>query len=204
MKNQIWTIVLSIVFSFFIISTMAVIVSRSGLVYFVAYGKSQSSIMDESIRFDMGSDVREYLSGSSQLHYFNEQEKSHLKDVKAILDVFFHFSLFVLGLGISVFIFRRDVFYKALRNSALICIGFCTLLVLLFMIGFDKTFSAFHTIFFPQGNWQFPVGSELIAVFPLSFFFNIAMIIVSFILLTSFAILSFLKIRNYLEYEKVQ
>lgn len=190
MKNQIWTIILSILFSFFIISTMAVIVSRSGLIYSFAYGKSQSPIINESVRLDMSSNVREYLTGPGELHYFNEQEKSHMQDVKQILDAFFHFSLFMFGLGISIFIFKRELFYRSLKNAAFICLSFCALLILLVIMGFDKTFSSFHAIFFPQGNWQFPFGSELIAVFPITFFFNIAMILIGLIVLVSLIILS--------------
>ena len=34
---------------------------------------------------------------------------------------------------------------------------------------FDTLFTLFHEVFFPQGNWEFPVDSNMIRLYPYAF-----------------------------------
>jgi len=66
------------------------------------------------------------------------------------------------------------------RRGRLIIIGAALIgvaaaaLGLFFALAFDTAFTAFHLVFFPQGNWQFSADSNLIRLFPQARWFDAA------------------------------
>lgn len=114
---------------------------------------------------------------------FNEQEQSHLTDVALLVRA----ALLVLILVSALLLYfkpnARTIYYGA---GLLIAI-----LLFAAVIPFEKLFTQFHYIFFPQGNWQFSADSTLIQYYPFTFFFKYATFIAAYSLLISFVLCSF-------------
>lgn len=127
---------------------------------------------------------------------FNQNEKDHLRDVKLLLDRLeqIYFSLLVVMLICITLLYRffKNKFWKSIHRTftygSLLTI-LLTLLLILFSLNFDKIFTQFHLVFFPQGNWMFPLESNLIRLFPKSFFFEEFVFIVILTLTQSFLLL---------------
>src|SRR3989338_8539941 len=123
----------------------------------------------------------DYLYGRGELPSdYTTSEKSHLEDVKNVMkytDYLFYISLAIITLLLTYFRKDKQELHHLLRIgsiSAIISLAGILLLVLLF---FHQLFTAFHLLFFPQGNWTFPYNSLLIRTFPLSFFMKIGRMI---------------------------
>ncbi|MBU1201849.1 MAG: DUF1461 domain-containing protein [Nanoarchaeota archaeon] len=118
-----------------------------------------------------------FFQDKQELKYFEENEKSHLKDVKVLLNKFF----FTLDLSLIlvlcffaalIFVEREqflDNFFKILFLGGLVSFS---LIILIFLasLNFSMTFQGFHEVFFPQGNYTFSEVSLLITLFPAAFF----------------------------------
>ncbi|MBI2112781.1 DUF1461 domain-containing protein [Candidatus Woesearchaeota archaeon] len=121
---------------------------------------------------------------------YTSAELSHLNDVKKVMrmvDFFFYFSLIVIILMLTYYRKEKEELVTLLYYggiTTLVTLGSIFILSLLF---FNQLFTLFHLLFFPQGNWIFPVDSLLIQTFPLDFFIGISKMI--FILGLLFALL---------------
>ena len=115
---------------------------------------------------------------------FNENEKSHLQDVKNLVIGVNYFFYILLLIEIVLFFF---LFLTYRKNIAIFfeIIGFIfmiiglsivifSILLYIFSGSFSDMFVKFHLIVFPWGNWQFPDTSILIKMFPEQFFYNFA------------------------------
>ena len=108
---------------------------------------------------------------------YTSAELSHLQDVQRIISVIEY--LFLISLLTTLTILGINFRSKLLLQKLLHYGGIATLIVavvilLCLLFAFNSSFTAFHELFFPQGNWQFPSDSLLIQTFPLSFFIKIA------------------------------
>lgn len=112
----------------------------------------------------------------STLNY-TSSELSHLYDVQEVMSVAEYFFLIpflttITLLGIN---FRNKPLLNKLPRYGGIATLISTVIILLFLfVAFNSSFTIFHQLFFPQGNWQFPSDSLLIQTFPLDFFIKIA------------------------------
>jgi len=127
------------------------------------------------------SDLINFFNDKSTLdnQFYTQDEISHLKDVKKLINktiIFFYSSVFIEILLLTLLYHKSKVrFKKDIRrifktSSAVIII--VSLLIYLLSFKFDFLFTRFHRIFFPQGNWQFSADSNLINLFPQSFFYD--------------------------------
>lgn len=120
----------------------------------------------------------DFLSGKEDLMLnYTSSEISHMNDVKRVinyLDYAFYLSLLICT-GIITW-YRKDqkLVRKLLFYGGIFTTGFLGLLLICIFFGFDSTFNVFHKIFFPQGNWIFPIDSLLIQTFPLEFFIGMS------------------------------
>ncbi len=108
---------------------------------------------------------------------YTEQEIAHLVDVKqlmGIMDYIFYSLLLVLTLILTYCRKNKEVITKMLKYGGISVIAVELILFLLVLISFNSSFTAFHHLFFPQGNWTFPADSLLIQTFPLQFFVKIS------------------------------
>jgi integral membrane protein (TIGR01906 family) len=119
-----------------------------------------------------------YLVGSSNsLPFLSPAEAAHMQDVREVLRIGV-----AISLAATLIVVLRSVFSGLQRSSARA--AFITSVVLtLLLIPFQYAFEYFHKLFFPQGNWQFPIDSWLITHFPLKFFLVTAITWIGFTLL---------------------
>lgn len=118
-----------------------------------------------------------FFQRGEELRYFEENERSHLEDVKELLDKsFLTFYIviiaFIASLVAMLFINKKDFkdnIFKIVFLSGL-CSFVIVVLMLLASLNFTSTFGNFHKSFFPQGNYSFPESSLLITMFSESFF----------------------------------
>ena len=129
--------------------------------------------------------VTRYITGlGSKLNVdFNEDEKSHMADVKRLI-MFEEFVFIALLIGFFVLVYKRKIHLNHFKKAALIMflIALFSLIASLF---FNRFFELFHLIVFPQGNWQFQASSLMIQTYQQSFFqeFFVRVIVVAFIFL---------------------
>ncbi len=110
---------------------------------------------------------------------FTASEVSHLQDVQKVMqfvDYLFYF-IFAVAIILGIFLYRKSLLSKALLYSGIFSLSLFALLFFLYFFGFSFLFTIFHQVFFPQGNWQFPVDSLLINTFPFEFFTKLSGII---------------------------
>ncbi len=118
-----------------------------------------------------------FFRDKEELRFFEGDQASHLQDVKDIiqpLDVIYYVLIGLLLL-LLIWVSYHDSknfltnLFKVTFIAPLIAIGLMVVLGLLFL-NFGSAFESFHQVFFPQGNYTFPVDSLLITLFPLTFF----------------------------------
>ena len=123
---------------------------------------------------------------------FNENEVSHMADVKALfLRVYrvqwLSAALLVALTLLAAWRLRRNAYLVIapwLRRGAALTAGVILVLGLLSVVAFRQVFIVFHYIGFPQGNWVFDPRTEyLVQVFPFGFWRDITLLIGVFILL---------------------
>jgi integral membrane protein (TIGR01906 family) len=119
-----------------------------------------------------------YLQGKNELNInYTESEQSHLQDVQKVMnfiDYLFYFSLLVITLIITYYKKDKQQLKKLFFYAGITVILVVGIILLLSLLNFNSSFTLFHKIFFPQGNWIFPLNSLLIQTFPLQFFTSIS------------------------------
>ena len=123
---------------------------------------------------------------------FNENEVSHMADVKALFLRVYRVQaisavLFIALTLLAAWRLQREAFIVVaswLRRGAALTTAVILVLGLLSVVAFRQVFTIFHYIGFPQGNWVFDPRSEyLVQVFPFGFWRDITLLIGAFILL---------------------
>ena len=122
--------------------------------------------------------LRDRESGNEFINDFNEEEQTHLYEVREVISWFliiFYFSL-IIGTFLIIFLFYLDKnefkknLGKCLFYSGIVIVGVIILLFLL-SLNFDLFFDIFHSLFF-NTQWRFPRGTLLVSLFPESFFID--------------------------------
>lgn len=120
-----------------------------------------------------------------------------MHDVRAILGVILVIFIFATLIFISVsyyyFKLRKNLFLKQKLGTALFSVPTFFLVLLLIigafmLIDFEKAFTFFHHLFFPQGNWEFD-DSLMMTLLPTGLFNLGAMLIFSLMLFVSLSFL---------------
>lgn len=114
---------------------------------------------------------------------FNEKESAHMTDVAWLVRA----GLLVLILT-SILLFAlkptaRNIYYGTGLLIALLLISA--------LIPFDKLFTQFHYLFFPQGNWQFAADSTIIQYYSFEFFYKYAVFVGAYSVLAAFVLCTF-------------
>ena len=119
-----------------------------------------------------------YLNNKEGLRSdYNNDEVSHLNDVKKVmdcLDYLFYGLLLGLTLIITIYQKEKNKLLKLFKFGGITAVSAMMIILIFSLTLFDQTFTVFHQIFFPQGNWTFPLDSSLIQTFPLEFFIVIS------------------------------
>ena len=185
----------------------------SPFIYFSEVEGVNSSIVDANHFYI---NVYEFLVYQKQLDSaFTINEASHMHDVRILFNAFRFLSFIFLSL-IFVYVYlifkisnsknkRRgnfsgkyvlvelSIFLKKLKYSIFISLGFFVFLLFFVLFNFSSSFTMFHFIFFPQGNWIFPFDSLLISLFPQYFFMGVAkkIFLLSLIVISSILVFVF-------------
>ncbi len=115
---------------------------------------------------------------------FNERERAHLRDVKALFQGTFRVHegslFFILAYVVGVFIWAREGTLRGLAAQVLIA-GLASLVVIgavgaIAVAGFDESFTQFHEIAFDNDLWQLdPATDHLIQMFPEEFWQDVSL-----------------------------
>lgn len=113
--------------------------------------------------------------------------KIHFREVKVIFDklkVMLLFSTLISVIGIMINKKRKTA--KYLLTSSIFLIIIPVLLLIPFLVNFDKSFTTFHHIFFNNNYWLFDIKLDpIITILPQSFFFHSAILMISLIIMCS-------------------
>jgi len=116
----------------------------------------------ETLKFDDG------------VSLFNDQELSHMEDVKVVVTAMrIVLTILVVGLLVSVIVavrqgWRDDLLF-AFRRGGWAVIGLIAAILLFVALNFNQLFTWFHQLFFESGTWQFYTSDTLIRLFPMRF-----------------------------------
>ncbi|MDR3317948.1 MAG: DUF1461 domain-containing protein [Clostridiales bacterium] len=122
-----------------------------------------------------------FVGDAAPSAFYEDIELSHMTDVKTVFTAARIFAYVMLPLGLALLALS---FFLGPRGTRLAAPAFGAaagagvILAVLAVIGiaiaidFDGAFSVFHQIFFPQGNWQFPADSRMLAVLPENLFLD--------------------------------
>ena len=117
----------------------------------------------------------------------SDHGKIHFKEVKVIFDkirVIFAFSMAISIIGIILNKKKKRIDY--LLTSSILLLVMPIILLIPFMINFDKSFTAFHKIFFNNDYWLFDITADpIINILPQDFFFHCALLILALIITIS-------------------
>jgi integral membrane protein (TIGR01906 family) len=117
----------------------------------------------------------------------SDNGKTHFKEVKAIFDklkIILAFSILISIIGIILNRRYKKIGY--LLTSSIVLLVLPIVLLIPFLINFDKSFTAFHEIFFNNDYWLFDIKFDpIITILPQDFFFHCALLIIGLIIITS-------------------
>lgn len=127
-----------------------------------------------------------YVTGDAPLdraalgvNVFTPSEFAHMADVRVVF-VAFRIAAAIAGLvGCGVVVRaasrgRRAAVLLA-RDGAVVAAVAVAAIAALAAVAFDPLFLVFHEIFFPQGNFLFPPGSNLLVVYPDEYWYGVTL-----------------------------
>lgn len=133
---------------------------------------------------------------------FSEREMRHMADVKHTTSLAFALAVISAVVGAITALANRH--NEALRSD--IAVGIqrgCKLallsiavLAIFSMASWDRSFDAFHEVFFAAGTWRFPFSDSLIRLYPEQLFIDAALLIALFASLSSVTLLYLLMPRG--------
>jgi integral membrane protein (TIGR01906 family) len=124
--------------------------------------------------------VLEYvLHQRDKLPGLTKRERSHMADVRSVVDQAFTANLAALAILIlTVLILRRSWpkshFWRQFTSAALMAVGLLIGLLLALQLDFNRIFNGWHSLLFTPGSWFFSPDSTLIRLFPLDFWVGAA------------------------------
>jgi len=123
----------------------------------------------------------DFLLGKTALQEgYTLEEMTHMEDVKGVIQsanlVFLGF-LAVLVLVLTYYQRNKEQLKKLFKYGGITTLSFVGVILLFIVVAWNLTFTIFHKIFFPQGNWQFSSDSLLITTYPGDFFVRLSVLI---------------------------
>jgi integral membrane protein (TIGR01906 family) len=132
----------------------------------------------------------------------SDKGKIHFKEVKVIFDklkIMLAVSILISIIGVIINNKHKKINY--LLTSSILLLVLPVILLIPFLINFDKSFTAFHEIFFNNDYWLFDIKYDpIINILPQDFFFHCALLIISLIIAVSII----LRIIYKAQYKKLQ
>jgi integral membrane protein (TIGR01906 family) len=133
--------------------------------------------------------------------WFTDDERRHMSDVRSVFITaqVVAMACVLAMLGLSLRHVRRTRALRLVRAGALAAALGATLVGAAFAIAFDAAFLLFHEILFPQGNFLFPTGSNLLVIYPERYWYGVTIRIAVTFLATAVVVagLAHLVLRHY-------
>jgi integral membrane protein (TIGR01906 family) len=109
--------------------------------------------------------------GNGGVPYFTPDEAGHMRDVRVVFYGFMVLAIASVGLlAWQLARHPRDpAVWRSVSRGGIWLVGALIVLGVFAALAFDAAFELFHRIFFPGGNWAFPVDSLLIRIYPYEF-----------------------------------
>ncbi|MFT4147627.1 MAG: TIGR01906 family membrane protein [Micrococcaceae bacterium] len=195
-KPKLWARVLRVLIAVstpLICAAAAIRVISSGLFLSYEYHRpgfpadTQSPAFNAADRLHYASYATDYLHNADGSRYlsdivlsdgktkvFTANEIAHMSDVKTLMNIaMFGSILFFVVVGIlGLFLFRKHNKGGMVRGffaGSVLTLGIIVVLTFFAKLNWESFFTRFHTLFFPNGNWQFDKDSTLIRLFPNQF-----------------------------------
>jgi len=140
--------------------------------------------------------------GAADCPLFSQRELRHMADVKRTTTLAFALALISAFVGACTALasrqdqgFRFEIAVGIQRGCklALLSIAF---LAALAIAAWDRSFDAFHEVFFTAGTWRFPFSDSLIRLYPEQLFIDAALLIAIFVSLSAVALLRLVMVRD--------
>lgn len=186
--------ILSFAFSFIIISVNLTLLFKP--LYYMDINilniEEASNLSKEEIKVNYDY-VITYLTQSKKEEFIlptlnsSANGKTHFEEVKIIFDklkLMLLLSTLISIIGIILNKKYKTVDY--LLTCSIILIIIPIILLIPFLINFDKSFTLFHRIFFKNNYWLFDIRYDpIIKILPQNFFFHCALLILTLIIMSS-------------------
>ncbi|MBF0807021.1 TIGR01906 family membrane protein [Rothia nasimurium] len=125
---------------------------------------------------------------------FLASEVEHMTDVKRVMLISMTFAILMLVLALlsarTLRLRTPGVLRSSLFTGAWLTLALLIGLGVAGAIGWETFFTAFHEVFFPQGNWQFRMSDTLIRLYPPQFWVDAAATASALTLLITVAVLA--------------
>lgn len=108
---------------------------------------------------------------------FTDAEQRHMDDVRSVFIAAQIAAVLatLLLLWLAVRAWRRGTLAWLVRAAAVSALVTVAVVGIVAAVAFDAAFMLFHMIFFPQGNFLFAPGSNLLALYPESYFYGVTL-----------------------------
>lgn len=138
-------------------------------------------------------------SNISLSDFFNEREKLHMADVKAIVQKLF-ISLYILSCIILLsLLYNRTYFFKSLFYGGILTLIVTPLFFIFAYTSFDFLFYKFHEVSFSNDFWKLnPEVDNLKALMPDSFFYDalLRIFFISSVISVLFVLVGFFSVKK--------
>jgi len=129
-------------------------------------------------------------------NFYSEQAIRHLKNVKNLLKAvkFTNFVLLALIFLLSTALYynkEKENLIRAYLKGSLVSLNLVVGIATLLLLDFQKSFFAFHLIFFRDNDWLFASTDNLVKMFPQEFFVSFAFYLAANIIAIALLIIIF-------------
>lgn len=109
--------------------------------------------------------------------YFTVRERAHMDDVRTVFIAAQIAAVLaaLLLLWLAIRSRRRGTLARLVRAAAVSALVTVAVVAIVAAVAFDAAFLLFHRIFFPQGNFLFEPGSNLLALYPEAYFYGVTL-----------------------------
>lgn len=180
--------VMSLALSFFLWSVP--ILAFNSDIWMVFQKRSEVALDLETVK-SYDSQILDFFRTGLQLGFLNENEFSHMEDVKTaitIANILFGFSFVSLLTGFSYLSkYQKKFLLESARKTSIFVFATTLIISLLILTNFHTAFLSFHRIIFVR-NFIFPADSLLKTLYPDRFFFGLSAFYLLSVLVASLAV----------------
>lgn len=122
--------------------------------------------------------------------WFTDDERRHMSDVRGVFVTAQAVALVGVLAMASLALRRRrtEAALRLIRGGTLAAALGVTVVGVAFAVAFDAAFLLFHELLFPQGNFLFPPGSNLLVIYPERYWYGLTIRIAVSFLATALAV----------------